>query len=815
MSYRYRLIKDNREREIARYTLDELNCMGDFQLRDICVREKIMTQSAGIHPSGLDREALIELIFRYRGKQEEGLLDSFSQESAQMLKEMASRAFLAPEPLTLPFKIELIKDIPLMAEQEVLISHGFEGQRFLGILMDSQGDVKAVLEILGNRATLSPRRMSPDLDTGVCRDLQFVLFNASSSLRAVQAYNSQKWDMAGQRGLTAAKAILPVLSIVEAMESPEPLVIDFGASGASAASPGGEEILKVHFGGGEELCPSMAAVERCFQGEVTFRFGQDALNLIPMDGYGNSITFLHNLKLFLFEERTLSVRDRDGNGALFSSDFVLKQFFQWIISLAKAEHRRGYKRLRFLLPEKRGGMALERLRRILPEYDITSAQSESVNTVYRRMIEGIGDEEEGEQKELAFHCGGGSSSLTECLFYIENSQVAYEVKLREQYLNGDSGFGGNDLTYLILQYLKLKIIWEIEGRSEPLLEPWFADAYSYVDDYGGTKEIYSSFRKRYEEAEQRIPTRFGGVEETALMKKQNFYRLWFLAEGIKKAFFSQEPLNVIRLPDRWEGLCGVNACFPEGIREYRLTFELHREEIERVIAPEIYRLVKEFVEPLCDEGGILSGYRIRFTGLSCRIPVFRDALREFTVGRRARNGRGAPLDLKLRALEGAALREQLEKRGTVIPVITHVPDRVSYMVTVETYDGGAMRIISGSLPENGVFGYVRRHMATRTVEFSVCHLSGAMARKRVLFLDIHSFTETSYDDLFEKHPFLSQIQGDIDSIGNEEIRLFIFREENWDFSVLPVARMAGGLWVDPVRHFLFDDESADYFCGQY
>ena len=68
MSYRYKLFKNGQERGIQRYTLNELTDMGTFMLRDICVREKIMTRSAGIEPKRLDRDALIELLFRYRGK---------------------------------------------------------------------------------------------------------------------------------------------------------------------------------------------------------------------------------------------------------------------------------------------------------------------------------------------------------------------------------------------------------------------------------------------------------------------------------------------------------------------------------------------------------------------------------------------------------------------------------------------------------------------------------------------------------------------------------------------------------------------------
>ena len=53
------------------------------------------------------------------------------------------------------------------------------------------------------------------------------------------------------------------------------------------------------------------------------------------------------------------------------------------------------------------------------------------------------------------------------------------------------------------------------------------------------------------------------------------------------------------------------------------------------------------------------------------------------------------------------------------------------------------------------------------------------------------------------------------STGEEEIRLFVYREENWDFCVLPAARRNGVLSLGEVSRFLFDDNSVDYFCGLF
>lgn len=820
MAYRYRLYKNGREQGVRRYTLDELREMGTFMLRDICVSEKIMTRSAGVDPKRLDREALIELLFRYRGREEEALADGFWEESVEIVKDLSAMAVMAAEKLEVPNKIEIKKGIPLLEAEDVLVRHGFDGEYFVGTILDEAGDVLAVFEVRGGRMTLSPNRMSQTLTVGIYQDLRILLFDAPSSLKVLQAYNSQKWGMAREGSLTVAMTRLPVLSIEEVRDSLDPLIIDFGAGNTSAAaaapkSGGLDKILEVRFQGGRRLCPSAAAVKRCGDGSAEFVFGYEALRLIRQRGYGEGMTFFHNLKLFLYEERMLDVRDCDGNTAFLSTDTILTQFFQYIIGAARGEHKRNYTKLCFLMPEKRGGLALGRLRALLPDYQVEGVSSESINCVYGEIIRRGDFEGEEPTRELAFHCGAGSSSLVFCGHEAENTGVAYKVQMKARYLNGDSGFGGNSLTCLIFMYLKIRVMMAVTGCEQEIFDEKLQDAYSYVDQYGGTREVYKEFYGLYEQAEETIPTRFGNPETEGPYKRRNFYRLWFLAEGLKLAFFSGEPVNLIALPDRFLELCVVHVVTPEGISEYRLDFPVHKEALELVMAPEIYGLVKRFIEPLCNEYGILMGYRIKFTGMSCQIPVFRDALREFTVGRRARTRRGGDEGLKLRALEGVILRRQMEKSGRVIPKITEEEAEIPFIVTVKAHDGSVMRIISGQRPDRDVFGFVKRHAATGQVEFTVFDVLGHEVGRRMVDLDIDSFRQISYDALFETYPMFQALQGDFDSIGEEEIRLFVYREENWDFCVLPAARRQGVLSAGKVSRFLFDDNCVDYFCGAF
>ena len=106
-----------------------------------------------------------------------------------------------------------------------------------------------------------------------------------------------------------------------------------------------------------------------------------------------------------------------------------------MISLARGEHGKNYKRLCFLTPEKRGSLALARLRSLLPDYEVEGVRSESVNSVYQEIIQRADYEGPEVVTELAFHCGAGSASLVACEYEVENTSVAYQVRIKERYLN--------------------------------------------------------------------------------------------------------------------------------------------------------------------------------------------------------------------------------------------------------------------------------------------------------------------------------------------------------------------------------------------
>ena len=90
---------------------------------------------------------------------------------------------------------------------------------------------------------------------------------------------------------------------------------------------------------------------------------------------------------------------------------------------------------------------------------------------------------------------------------MSNRRVSYRIDLQAAYENGDTDFGGNNLTYRIMQLLKVRLAEQLgelpAGRSEALLEAFDLDVFRYVDA-NGAESLYQELDAAYHAAEQEI-----------------------------------------------------------------------------------------------------------------------------------------------------------------------------------------------------------------------------------------------------------------------------------------------------------------------
>ena len=52
-------------------------------------------------------------------------------------------------------------------------------------------------------------------------------------------------------------------------------------------------------------------------------------------------------------------------------------------------------------------------------------------------------------RALIIDCGGGTTDLSSCRFRITDRRVAYQIDIATAYENGNTDFGGNNLTYRV------------------------------------------------------------------------------------------------------------------------------------------------------------------------------------------------------------------------------------------------------------------------------------------------------------------------------------------------------------------------------
>ena len=139
-----------------------------------------------------------------------------------------------------------------------------------------------------------------------------------------------------------------------------------------------------------------------------------------------------------------------------------------------------------------------------------------------------------EYRALVIDCGGGTTDLSSCKFSIEEGDISYKVNIKTTFENGDTNFGGDNITFRIMQFMKIVFAeyYNKKGRGidiDSLIEVPSADIFRHVDEFG-VKSVYENFEIRYDDAENTIPTKYKEYENKPSDEyqkvKNNFYFLW-------------------------------------------------------------------------------------------------------------------------------------------------------------------------------------------------------------------------------------------------------------------------------------------------
>lgn len=522
-------------------------------------------------------------------------------------------------------------------------------------------------------------------------------------------------------------------------ESKRTLCIDFGTSNTTAGSYG---ILKEEENKPEivqfpidakttsRMIPTMVYVVSCEEGQpVRYAFGHEAKKRIAADHFENKATVFHELKSWMNDlDHEEPIFDAQGNNAEVCRKDVIKAYLSHVISLSEQYFHKRFKCLHFSAPVKLKESFLGKMRELFPqpEYMVlsdTASVDEGIAIVYHHIAERIKEMEEGKSETVfVIDCGGGTTDLARCEYSYTAASIGDGKKIlsvKTSFENGDSAFGGNNITYRILQMLKIKINAHLQQQPNPdmltLLADNEIDIMTKLDAppkgqniYDVKAELYQDFRRAYEAAEVRVPTCYEDEDLFDSDKRficRNYNYLWQMAEAIKIEFYkSSSTVSVDFSKEEDRNICiGGEADYylyvrreddaplekmPAPLGNIRITIK----EITRIICPDIYALLNVLLG--VHDNRTLQGVNYyKLSGQSCNITLFHDLMKEFVPGRDIRRRRQSMEEedqrekLKIACIEGSIRYVMAKEFSQIKPKIEMAAPELLYRIYEDLGDG--------------------------------------------------------------------------------------------------------------------------------
>lgn len=514
-------------------------------------------------------------------------------------------------------------------------------------------------------------------------------------------------------------------------EANRTLCIDFGTSNTTAGSYGildeqanQPEIVRfpdITETTTRRMIPTLVYIDSCEDGQpIRYAFGYEAKRRIMTDHFESKATVFHEIKSWMNDlEREEEIFDAQGNNGMVRREEVIKAYLSHIISLSEQYFHKRFKYLHFSAPVKLKDSFLHRMRQMFPAptYQVLSDDAsidEGIAIVYHHIAERIKEMDEGQSKTVfVIDCGGGTTDLARCEYSQTASSIGEGKKIlsvKTRFENGDSAFGGNNITYRILQLLKIKIDACLQQKPNPdmlqLISENENDIMTKLDDaldknlVHVKEELYKDFTLAYEAAEERIPTRYQEAKfnDDRRFMRRNYNYLWQMAETIKIEFYkssSTVSVDFAKEEDR-------SICIGGQDDYYLYTRKTKDSVMEKTVAPlgNICITIKEINRIICPDiyvllSILLGGYDDRtlqevdfykLSGQSCNITLFHDLMKEFVPGRNIRrddkntNKEDRTDELKIACIKGSIRYLMAKEFSQIQPKIEMGSPKMLYKI---------------------------------------------------------------------------------------------------------------------------------------
>ena len=316
------------------------------------------------------------------------------------------------------------------------------------------------------------------------------------------------------------------------------------------------------------------------------------------------------------------------------------------------------------------------------EYEVLDAQEsldEGIAIIYKHISDSIAQADKQNatfsvpKRIMVLDCGGGTTDMASCQYEFEKlpGSSEYRLRMETRFENGNSNFGGNQMTFRIFQLMKVKLAAYFGNANEPvtvasLLNISENDLLNEVDkciENGSVLHIYDVLEQKSAESERILPTSYdstkspyAGSRLSCVLVKRNFYYLWQIAEKIKTEFFGRtENLTldlsslrdeniILELKDWYFYIQNPDSTIPP-LKDTRKIpgletippVKISTQELIALLKADIYYMLSSIFSTETEESLRKYDY-IRLSGQSCRISLFRTLMKEFVPGRVLRRG---------------------------------------------------------------------------------------------------------------------------------------------------------------------------------
>ena len=519
------------------------------------------------------------------------------------------------------------------------------------------------------------------------------------------------------------------------------LCIDFGTSnttigtyGVKNSTANSQEILPeiVEFldETGDEpqkrkMLPTVVYIESFKGDRIKYLFGYEALKRVIEKDYNPDASVFYEIKRWINSiDEEENVTDEKGLKTKISHREIINAYLEHVLNLAEQYFERRFTKLHFTAPVKLKDSFIAEMTKMFgnDERTVLSA-GESIdegiaiiyNHVAEQMKKKVREKENAKnkkamysddkaQKVLIIDCGGGTTDLASCEYTLNTEGYSKSINIVTRFENGDSNFGGNNITFRIFQLLKIKLAQKLNGSTEEIsvqkliedenkllieIDKNHAENTPPKDD---RKLCYEKFDKQYELAEKFVPTKF--AQENVLRKKsnfkRNFYYLWQMAEAYKVQFYRAGNFVSVDFSDPEDRKIGI----PDDNKYYLYVRHSEDGELEKMMNPmsgivvtnnEIHRLLYADIYALLknvlysydtsnNEQELLKYNHYKLSGQSCKITLFNELLKEFIPGKYLRYGENKndsfdSIELKLACINGSIYYMRDTEYGEIKPYI--------------------------------------------------------------------------------------------------------------------------------------------------